>query len=191
MKRSLGAKTIALPTPVWVVGTYGDHDKPNLVTVAWGGICCSDPPCVAISLRKARHSYDAIIARKAFTVNIPSERYVAEADFAGIASGKTTDKFAAAGLTAERSEVVDAPLIAEFPLVLECRLIHTIELGVHTQFIGEIVDVKADEEVLDVQGVPTADRVKAITFDPGGRHYMATGRKLGLAYSIGKKFIQE
>lgn len=191
MKRSLGAKTLALPTPVWLVGTYDDHDRANLATVAWGGICCSDPPCVAISLRKARHSYASIINRTAFTVNIPSEKYVAEADFAGIASGKNVDKFAAAGLTAEKSQTVDAPLVREFPLILECRLIHTIELGIHTQFIGEIIDVKAEEDVLAADGVPTAEKVQTFTFDPGGRHYMATGSKLGLAFSVGKRFIPE
>ena len=99
MKKSLGAETLAVPTPVWLVGTYDQEGKPNVATVAWGGICCSDPPCVTISLRKARHSYGAILERQAFTVNIPSEAYLCAADYAGIASGRNADKFAVAGLS--------------------------------------------------------------------------------------------
>ena len=148
MKKSLGAKTILYPTPVLVVGTYDDR-KPNVMTVAWGGICCSVPPCVAVSLRKATYSYGNIVRRKAFTVSVPSERHVKEADYFGIASGRNEDKFAATGLTPVRSELVDAPYVKEFPLMLECRLVHTFELGLHTQFVGEILDVKIDEEVLE------------------------------------------
>jgi len=79
MKKSLGAKTLIYPNPVWVIGTYDNERKPNVSTIAWGGICCSDPPCVAISLRKATYSYGNIIERKAFTVNVPSEKYIREA----------------------------------------------------------------------------------------------------------------
>lgn len=80
MKKSLGAKTIAHPAPVWVIGTYDSEEKPNVSDVAWGGICCSKPPCVAISLRKATYSHGNIVARKSFTVNVPSEKYLKEAD---------------------------------------------------------------------------------------------------------------
>ncbi len=100
MKKSLGAKTILYPTPVLVVGTYDLQGKPNVMTAAWGGICCSEPPCVAVSLRKATYSYHNIVHRKAFTVSVPSERYVKDADYFGIVSGRTDDKFAAAELTA-------------------------------------------------------------------------------------------
>jgi len=98
-----------------------------------------------ISLRKATYSYGNIVERKAFTVNIPSEKYVKEADYFGTVSGRDVDKFKESGLTSVKSELVDAPYIQEFPLVLECKLIRTIEIGLHTQFIGEIMDVKADE----------------------------------------------
>ncbi len=108
MKKSIGAKALIVPTPVWVVGTYDPDDKPNVMTAAWGGICCSKPPCVGVSLRKARYSYDNIVARKAFTVNVPSEQYVRETDYFGIASGRKKDKFAASGLTPVKSDLVDA-----------------------------------------------------------------------------------
>lgn len=92
MKKSLGADTFALPTPVWVVGTYDDQGKPNIMTAAWGGICCSVPPCVAVSLQKIRTSYNNIINQKAFTINIPSVDQITAADYVGIASAKNFDK---------------------------------------------------------------------------------------------------
>ncbi len=186
MKKSLGAKTILYPTPVLVVGTYDKDGKPNVMTAAWGGICCSKPPCVAVSLRKVTYSHGNIVLRKAFTVNVPSEKHVKEADHFGLASGKTEDKFAATGLTPVRSELVDAPCVQEFPLVLECRLVHTFELGLHTQFVGEILDVKADEEVLDAAGTPEMEKLLPILFAPEVRSYYGIGRLLGKAFSIGK-----
>ena len=135
-----------------------------MATVAWGGLCCSVPPSIAVSLRKATYSHGNIVGRKAFTVNVPSERYVEQADYFGMASGKNCDKFAATGLTAVRADLVDSPYVKEFPLVLECRLAHTFELGLHTQFIGEIVNVKADEEVLDADGVPDLQKLLPIAF---------------------------
>ena len=109
MKKSVGAKTLLFPTPVLMVGSYDQAGKPNLMNAAWGGICCSDPPCVTVSLRKSRHSYDAIVQRNSFTVGIACESRVAEADYCGIVSGSTVDKFSVAGLTPVRSDLVDAP----------------------------------------------------------------------------------
>ena len=187
MKRSLGARTLAYPTPTWVVGTYDSDGKPNAMTAAWAGICCSRPPCVAVALRAATYSHGNIKAREAFTVSIASETHVREADYFGIASGRDTDKFAATGLTPVQSELVDAPFVEEFPLVLECRLLQTVEIGLHTQFVGEIVDVKADEDVLDARGVPLMERVKPILFAPETRTYYGVGAPLGKAFSIGRE----
>ncbi|QDR79400.1 flavin reductase family protein [Sporomusa termitida] len=188
MKKSIGAKTFAMPAPVWVVGTYGANGEPNIMTAAWGGICCSTPPCVAVSLQKIRASYDNIIKRKAFTVSIPSKKFISEADFAGMVSGKDADKFAAAGLTAVKSELVDAPYVQEFPLILECKLVHTIEIGLHTQFIGEIVDVKAEEAVLGDNGLPVLGKVDPFSYSPPERLYYGVGQSVGQAYSLGLKF---
>lgn len=186
MKKSLGAKTILYPTPVLVVGTYDKDDKPNVMTAAWGGICCSVPPCVAVSMRKATYSHGNILLRKAFTVSVPSERYAKEADHFGMASGRTEDKFMATGLTPVRSDLVEAPYVQEFPLVLECRLVHTFELGLHTQFVGEILDVKADEEMLDAEGKPNIEKLRPMLFAPECREYYGIGQSLGKAFSIGK-----
>ena len=186
VKKSLGPKTLLYPTPVWVVGTYDKEGKPNVMTIAWGGICCSKPPCVAISLRKATYSYGNIVERKAFTLNIPSEAHAVEADYFGSVSGRNEDKFAATGLTPVKSEVVDAPYLKEFPLILECKVIHVLEIGLHTQFVGEIIDVKADESVLDEKGLPDIEKVKPFVFSPEVRRYHKVGDYLGEAFSIGK-----
>jgi flavin reductase (DIM6/NTAB) family NADH-FMN oxidoreductase RutF len=91
MKRSIGAKTVLYPTPVLIVGTFDAEGKPNMMAAAWGGICCSRPPCVAVSLRKATYTYGNIVAREAFTLSIPSEAYVKEADYVGLVSGRNED----------------------------------------------------------------------------------------------------
>lgn len=187
MKKSVGAKTLLFPTPVLMVGTYDQNGKPNLMNAAWGGICCSQPPCVAVSLRKATYSYNCIVARKAFTVGIASEATMLEADFAGIASGRNLDKFAVAGLTHVKSELVDAPYADEFPVILECRLLHTIEIGLHTQFIGEILDVKGDESILGDDGLPDIMKIKPLIYDTAHGGYHGVGPLLAKAHSIGKK----
>jgi flavin reductase (DIM6/NTAB) family NADH-FMN oxidoreductase RutF len=186
MKRSLGKKTILYPAPVLVIGTYDAAGNANVMTASWGGICCSSPPCVAVSLRKATYSYGSITGRKAFTVNIPSETHLRNADYFGLVSGKSEDKFAMSGLTQVKGDFVDAPYIGEFPLVLECRVIHTIEIGLHTQFIGEIMDVKAEESVLKEDGLPDIKKVKPPLFAPESREYYGVGERLGKAFSLGK-----
>ncbi len=186
MKKSLGAKTLLCPTLVLVVGTYDRQGKPNAMTAAWGGICCSRPPCVAVSLRKATYSHGSIVARQAFTISVPSAAQAREADYLGIASGRSADKFAAAGLTPVRSDLVDAPYVQEFPLVLECRLVHTFELGLHTQFVGEILDVKADEAVLGPDGRPDIKKIRPLVFAPGTSEYYEIGNLVGQAFVIGE-----
>ena len=186
MMRSLGAKTLAMPAPVWLVGTYDKDGKPNIMTASWADICCSKPPCVAISLRRATYSYASIEARKAFTISIPSEVQVKMADYVGMASGKDVDKFAVCHLEPVRSVLVDAPYVAGTPLVLECRLMHTLEIGLHTLFVGEILDVKAEESVIDKKGKPDIEKVQPLIFDPARQSYFGIGHALGKAFSIGK-----
>ena len=187
MKISLGSKTLLYPTPVLLVGTYDEHDKANLMCAAWGGICCSTPVCVNVSLRAATYSHSAIIARKAFTIGVPSASQVKEADYMGIASGKNVDKFAEVGWTAVKSDLVDAPYAAEIPFVLECKLVQTIELGLHTMFVGEVIDVKADKQMLDAHDQPDISKLDPLAFGPGIRKYYRLGDVAGDAFSIGKK----
>jgi flavin reductase (DIM6/NTAB) family NADH-FMN oxidoreductase RutF len=187
MKRSLGRKTLILPSPVWVVGTYDADGKANAMTAAWGGICCSKPASVCVSLREATYTYRAILDREAFTVNVPSAKQVGLADYIGIASGRDVDKFAVTGLTAVRGDHVDAPLVGEFPLNLECSLIHTLKIGLHTLFVGEILDVKAEESILNDKDRPSIERLDPPLFSAGETAYYAVGRPLGPAFEIGKE----
>jgi flavin reductase (DIM6/NTAB) family NADH-FMN oxidoreductase RutF len=156
------------------------------MTAAWGGICCSSPPCVAVSLRKATYTYGNIAQQGGFTLSIPSDQYAVQADYCGMVSGKKADKFAETGLTPVRSALVNAPYIEELPLVLECKLVHQIELGLHTLFVGEILDVKANEDVLDDKGVPDVEKLRPFFYAPEANAYYGTGKRLGDAFSIGQ-----
>ena len=186
MKKSLGAQTLVYPTPVFVVGTYDANSKPNVMTASWGGICCSRPPCVAVSLRKATCTHGNLMARKAFTISIPSEAQVRAVDYFGLVSGRDVDNFAAARLTPVRSDRVDAPYVKEFPMVVECKLVHTIELGSHTEFVGEVVDVKVDEAALNSDGTADIKKVKPMVFTPDSQAYYGIGTFVAKAFSVGE-----
>ncbi len=190
MKVDIGTHTPLYPAPDLIVGTYDSNGKANAMAAAWGGVCASTPPTVAVSVRKERHTYHAIEERKAFTVNIPSERFVAEADLFGTISGYDEDKFALTGLTATMGTCVDAPTVEEFPISMECRLVQTVEIGSHVQFIGEVVACLVDESCLDPQGRPDPDKVKPIIFMPGYGRYYGLGEEIGRAYSIGRNLLK-
>jgi flavin reductase (DIM6/NTAB) family NADH-FMN oxidoreductase RutF len=191
MKLSLPAKTILLPSPVLIIGTYGSGGEPNIMNAAWGGIASSNPPCISVSLREATLSYHNIKQTEAFTVNIPSEQYVKEADFVGIVSGREYNKFDAAHLTPEKSKLVNAPIVKEFPYALECRLIKQIELGSHTMFVGEIVGMVADREVLNPNHFPDIEKVRPMLWGSfGSMAYYNIGQKLGDAFSVGNELQQ-
>ncbi len=185
-KVSLGPLPLAYPLPAFLVGSYDKNGNANIMTAAWGGICSSKPPCLAVSVRPERWTHHAITERKAFTVSIPSARLAAETDFAGIMPGKSIDKFAAAGLTAVHGVLVDAPYVAECPIVIELKLLHTLELGSHTQFVGEILDVKADNDCLDANKKPDIAKIDPLIYDGGSQTYYGVGRSVGPAFSIGK-----
>ncbi|MFB0516482.1 MAG: flavin reductase family protein [Candidatus Neomarinimicrobiota bacterium] len=190
MKRSVGARPIVYPAPVFIIGTYDANGKPNVMAVSWAGICASMPPCVSISIRKATYTYGCLMERKAFTVSIPSETHIKEADYFGSVSGRETDKFSDTGLTAVKSDLVDAPYVAEFQFVLECRVIQIHQIGSHTQFIGEIIDIKADETVLDKNGRPDIELIKPFCYTPEQGGYYSIGKQLGTAYSMGSAYIK-
>jgi len=189
MKKSFGAKTLIFPTPVWCVGSYDTGGNPNVMTIAWGGICCSKPPCVTISLRKATYTYGNIINKQAYTLSVPSVQYVHEADYFGMASGRNEDKFKKTGLTPVKSERVDAPYVGEFPMILECRVIHHYEIGLHTHFVGEILDVKVDESMLGDDGKPDINKIRPIVYSPEGQRYHGIGAFIGKAFEVGKKYL--
>jgi len=188
---SLGANTYAPITPVWVVGTYNHDGKPNIMTAAWAGICCSKPPCVYVSVRKATYTYGNLMERKAFTISFPSEDYVKEADYFGLVSGRDSDKFSTAKLTPVKSELVDAPYVKEFPVILDCKVIKIIEIGLHTEFIGEILDVKANQNVLGENKMPDVEKLKPLVCSLATMSYRKIGEPIGKAFSIGKEVSKQ
>ncbi len=182
MKKSLGANVHLQPAPVWIVGSYIEEDKPNIMTASWSGICNSSPPCVYVSLQKTRSSYQGILDHNAFTINIPSSSQMKEADYIGIVKGKNTDKFADTKFTPVKSEVVNAPYVEECPLVIECKVINKVELGSHTMFIGQIIDTKADESVLNPEGNPDMSKIDPFLFSTGEMDYYKIGEKFSKAF---------
>ncbi|MDR0767348.1 MAG: flavin reductase family protein [Methanosarcinales archaeon] len=189
--KSLGPAPAASPTPAWVVVSYDKTGRANAMTAAWGGIVNSNPPSVAVAVQPIRYSYENIIERRAFTVCIPSEKFAKETDYFGLASGKDEDKIAKAGLTAGRAEKVNAPYIKEFPMYLECKLTDRMNLGSHFVLIGQIVDVKADEEILDHKDSIEIQKLKPIVYSPTDRSYYGVGDEIGKAFSIGKEIKDE
>jgi flavin reductase (DIM6/NTAB) family NADH-FMN oxidoreductase RutF len=187
MKKSLGKKPLAAPAPVWAVGAYDLEGKPNAMIAAWGGIVSSKPASIAVSVQKARHTYAGILKHRAFTVSVADVAHAAQADYLGIDSGKDIDKFAATGLTPVRSELVDAPYIDEFPLIVECTLTNVLEVGVHVQFIGEIADVKVDEDKMS-GSAPLPEAIQPLIFTPGARTYHGLGQLVGKAFSMGLEY---
>jgi flavin reductase (DIM6/NTAB) family NADH-FMN oxidoreductase RutF len=153
-------------------------------------MACSNPPCVTVSLRKATYTFGNIMKREAFTVNIPSEDMAAVAAYAGTVSGRDTDKFADTGLHAIRSALVDAPYIDECGLVIECRLIRTVELGLHTMFIGEIADVKADPGILGDGGTPDPGKHRPFIYSVGGWGFYGLGGRIGGVGELAKEYME-
>ncbi len=188
MRLPLPAQTILLPSPVLIIGTYGSDGRPNIMNAAWGGIASSRPPCISVSLREATLSYHNINQTKAFTVNIPSEKYFREADYVGMVSGRDCDKFKETGLTPERSKLVNAPIVREFPYTLECNLIRQVDIGSHTMFVGEIAGIVADSEVLGPNQLPDIEKVRPMLWGSfGSMAYYGIGDQLGAAFSVGKE----
>ncbi|MDV0445318.1 Flavoredoxin [Methanimicrococcus sp. At1] len=185
--KSLGPSTAAFPTPSWVIVTYDKNERANAMTAAWGGIVNSNPPSVAVAVQPGRYTYENILAKREFTVCIPSEEYAKETDYFGIVSGRDADKIAEAGLTAERAEKVNAPYIKEFPMHLECKLTDRMNLGSHFVLIGQIVDIKADETVLDHKDSIEIQKLKPMVYSPTDRSYYKVGDEIGKAFSIGRE----
>jgi len=177
-KISLGSR-IMVPTPVWVIGSYDTLGKPNMMTAAWVGVSCSRPRCVTISLREATYTYGNIMANKAFTVNILSEEHLDAVKYFGSVSGRDVDKLAETGYTAVSGDSVKAPYLQESNISLECKVLHTLKVGLHTMFIGEIRDVKADPAVLDENNKLKLEVLKPVFFVPSNGEFYRLGTSLG------------
>ena len=187
MRKRLGASPMIIPMPAVLVATYDDGGTPNAMTAAWTSACCHTPPCVGVAVRDSRKTFANIRARRAFTVNIASADMAIDVDYLGIVSGhQAPDKLARIGFATERAAVVDAPIIARCPINVECRLLHAISLGTHTWFVGEVVEVQADERVVTAEGVVDVDALDPLIYATSAGEYRGIGRDLGRAYRIGK-----
>lgn len=177
MKIKKDPYTALFPCPVVLVSCLDSAGNPNIITLAWAGTVCSEPPMVSVSIRPSRYSYGLIKDSKEFVVNIPPSKILAEIDYCGVTSGKEVNKFSETKLTQEKAEKVKAPLIRECPVNLECVLKDTIPLGAHDLFLGEIVQVHVDEAVLDAKG--HIDFAKADPFVYNVGEYWNLNKKIG------------
>ena len=182
MRKNFGAKTMCYPMPVFIIGTYNADGTPNAMNAAWGGI--SEETEISICVDNTHKTAENLIARKAFTVSMATAKYVAACDYVGIVSGnKEPNKFAKAGFHATKSEFVDAPLIDELPMALECQVISYDEET--CRLVGRIVNVSADESILGENGKVDVSKLQPITYDPMNHDYLVLGKKVGNAFQDG------
>lgn len=183
MRKNFGVKTWAYPMPVFIVAAYDKNGVPCCMNAAWGGIY--DTNQIMVCLDDGHKTTKNIVESGAFTVSIADAKHVVEADYVGIVSGNNVpDKMQKSGLTTVKSAFVNAPVINEFPMAIECRLLKFNEDGI---CIGEIVNVSADESVLGEDGQIDPQKLDAITYDPVHHTYIKLGEKVGNAFSDGKK----
>ena len=182
MRKNFGPKAICYPMPVFIIGTYNEDGTPNAMNAAWGGI--SEEREISICVDDSHKTAANVLARKAFTVSMATVSALAACDYVGIVSGNDVpDKFAKAGFHATKSEFVDAPLIDELPMAVECRL---VSYDSETcRLVGEIVNVCADESVLGENGKVDVAKLQPITYDPMNHHYLVLGEKAGNAFRDG------
>ena len=182
MRKNFGAKPFLYPQPVFIIASYDENGVPNAMNAAWGGI--SEEKEISICVNADHKTTRNIIARGAFTVSMADAEHVVQCDYVGVVSGnKVPDKVERAGFHAVRSEFVDAPIIEELPMAVECRLVSYDEES--CRLVGEIVNVSADERVLNENGRVDPAKLRPITFDPMNNAYLVLGEKVGNAFSDG------
>ena len=190
MKKDLGLVRAVYPMPVLMVAAYDENEKVNVMNVAWGQICDEDK--IILFIGEGKKTWLNIKASKAFTVALADEEHMDAADFFGIASGnKINDKFERTGYHAVKSNKVHAPIIEEFPVVMECELLEFVETDHLSGIVGRIVNVKAEESVLDENGKVEPARLHALMFDPFQHGYYATGAKVGQAWNAGAALMKK
>ncbi len=187
MKQRWKPGTLLYPLPAVMVSCGNAPENYNIITVSWTGTICSDPPMCYISVRKERHSYDILKETGEFVINLSTERLAYATDWCGVCSGRNENKFEKMRLTPEKGVVVDAPLIAESPLNIECRVKEILPLGSHDMFIADVVNIMADAEYIDKNtGKFHLEKTKLLTYVHG--EYFGLGRKLGyFGWSVRKK----
>ena len=183
MRKNFGSKSWLYPMPVLIIAAYDEEGVPNAMNAAWGGMFTDEH--IGICISQGHKTTKNILATKAFTVSMATAEQVVACDYVGIVSGnRERDKVAKAGFTTERSEVVNAPMIKELPMTLECEMVSYDEESCH--LVGRIVNVSADESILTDGKIDYA-KLRPITYDPVNHHYVELGAKAGNAFSDGKK----
>ena len=183
MKKAIGPQTLLYPMPAVLVGAQV-KGKPNFMTAAWCGIAASTPPAISVAVRPERFTFIGISANNTFSINIPSADLAEKVDYCGTYSGHKDDKSQIFQVTYGKLDT--APLIQECPVSLECKVIHSVDLGSHVLFIGEIIETYIDADCM------TAEKVDPVKIDPliyttGVRQYQRLGDVVGRAWDIGKK----
>lgn len=176
---------ITSPLPPTMV-TCGTVEEPNVFTVAWTGILNTQPPVTYISVRPERYSYELIKQSGEFVINLPTQQLIRAVDYCGVKSGRNTDKFKEMNLRAEPAEKISAPILAQSPVNIECKVRDIVELGTHHMFIADIVSLSVAKELLDNAGKLHLDKANLIAYAHG--EYFALGKNLGtFGYSVRKK----
>ena len=180
------AGNMLYPLPVVMVTVRDRAGKANIITVAWAGTVCTNPPMLSISVRPERYSHRALMETKEFVVNLTTEKLVRATDYCGVKSGRDVDKFKASGLTQAPAEKVSAPLIEESPVNIECKVKEIRHLGSHDLFLAEVVAVHADESYMNEKGKFELSKANPIVYSHG--EYYALGKRLGtFGYSVKQK----
>ena len=187
MKKNLGNKTVLAPLPVLIVATYDEQGTPNAMNVAWGGQCGYHH--VALNLSLNHKTTENLKHTKAFTLSIATVDTLVISDYFGLVSGRKENKIEKAGVHVTRSEFVDAPVIDEYPLTLECKVIEMQEALGEMHVVGEVVNMQADESILDAQGNVDLGRLRPISYDSASHSYRVLGDIVGKAFKNGDKLL--
>lgn len=188
MRKDLGVIPAVYPMPVLMVATYDENGKVDVMNAAWGMISGMDQ--ITLFISEGHKTTKNIRQVKAFSVSIADQPHMAEADFFGIASGNDMDdKFERTGFTVEKSTHVNAPVVQEFPVAMECELTEIVETEHLHAVVGKIVNVNADEKVLDEDGKVAVEKLNALIFDQFKAGYYVTGQKVGQAWVAGKELM--
>lgn len=183
-KKQLKPYEALYPVPVVLVSCQDKNSKPNIITIAWAGTVCSDPPSLSISIRPSRYSHKIIKETSEFVVNIPDEKHIIETDYCGITSGRDVDKFRHTKFTPIAASKISAPFINECPVNIECRVKDIINIGTHDMFLAQIVAVNADEEILNSFNGIDYTKVKPVVYNQG--QYWSLNKRIG-EYGFSRK----
>ena len=190
MKRSLKLRAVVSPTPTIIAAAYDENGKADACTLAFYTPTSHVPPCltIAINATAKRKTLKSILHSGAFTIGYPNVDQATEADWIGIASGYDHDKIAEVGWTTTKAEKVNAPVINELKLSIECKVVNIVTIGSHTQITGEVVNIQADEDILDERGKYSLEKLRPLIYDEEKRRYLAAGEKVADAFKVGLAF---